>query len=320
MSEAILDCAREKEREKIVLGKPTRTGWRRWVLGSVVDDQSCAKRMTSTSICSLATRRSLHRRCRTLAAAAQPRLPRAGFRESETAKSASRVISGGVASLPLITALSAFMFGFLELVNLVMLYLLGVMYVATRFGRGPSVLASTAFGRGVRFLFRAAALFVSRFPTCSISLLRGHACWSGWSSARSQSTCARRPEFPSIANAAPACFTPSRREFGSTQSEDEIAARLRSSISARSSRDRAWCCCPIPRAGSAIRKSQSIQYSFHGSDLGVAQWVFDHGKIAGKGTDTLPGTEGVYFPMRGVFRRDRRSRVAAGQLAPGLPA
>jgi two-component system sensor histidine kinase KdpD len=40
--------------------------------------------------------------------------------------------------------------------------------------------------------------------------------------------------------------------------------------------------------------------SLHGADLGVAQWVFDHGRIAGRGTDTLPGTDAVYLPLSGA--------------------
>lgn len=31
----------------------------------------------------------------------------------------------------------------------------------------------------------------------------------------------------------------------------------------------------------------------------IAQWVFDHGKKAGKGTDTLPGANAFYLPLRG---------------------
>ena len=32
----------------------------------------------------------------------------------------------------------------------------------------------------------------------------------------------------------------------------------------------------------------------------MAQWAFEHRRPAGLGTDTLPGTEGVYFPMKGA--------------------
>ena len=35
-----------------------------------------------------------------------------------------------------------------------------------------------------------------------------------------------------------------------------------------------------------------------GGDLSVAQWVYDHGQKAGQGTDTLPGGEMVYLPLK----------------------
>jgi two-component system sensor histidine kinase KdpD len=38
--------------------------------------------------------------------------------------------------------------------------------------------------------------------------------------------------------------------------------------------------------------------SCHGSDLSIAQWVYDHGQMAGQGTDTLPGGEMVYLPLK----------------------
>ncbi len=38
--------------------------------------------------------------------------------------------------------------------------------------------------------------------------------------------------------------------------------------------------------------------SCHGSDLSIAQWVYDHGQMAGMGTDTLPGGDMIYLPLR----------------------
>ena len=35
-----------------------------------------------------------------------------------------------------------------------------------------------------------------------------------------------------------------------------------------------------------------------GSDLAIAQWVFDHGEPAGLGTDTLPGGPVQYLPLK----------------------
>ena len=33
-------------------------------------------------------------------------------------------------------------------------------------------------------------------------------------------------------------------------------------------------------------------------DLGVAQWVFDNGERAGRGTDTLPSASSLFVPLR----------------------
>src|SRR6202171_2335584 len=44
-----------------------------------------------------------------------------------------------------------------------------------------------------------------------------------------------------------------------------------------------------PRAG-------LLDVSYAGADLGVAQWVFDHRKPAGMGTDTLSGSPRLHLP------------------------
>jgi two-component system sensor histidine kinase KdpD len=45
-------------------------------------------------------------------------------------------------------------------------------------------------------------------------------------------------------------------------------------------------------------RGEGTAQSCHGSDLSVAQWVYDHGQMAGQGTDTLPGGEVVYLPLK----------------------
>jgi two-component system sensor histidine kinase KdpD len=45
-------------------------------------------------------------------------------------------------------------------------------------------------------------------------------------------------------------------------------------------------------------KSVAVPGSLMGSDLAIAQWVFDHGEPAGLGTDTLPGTAIQYLPLK----------------------
>ena len=193
-----------------------------------------------------------------------------------------------------------FAFGRLELVNLVMLYLLGVMFVATRFGRGPSVLAAVLSVAAFDFFFvpprfSFAVSDVQYLVTFAVMLLVGLIVSTLAVNLRSQARIAGHRE-----RRAGVLYT-FTRELGSTQTEDEIA---RVAVKHIGEEFEGQSVVLLPDFQGRIRypRSQSMQYSFHGSDLGVAQWVFDHGKIAGKGTDTLPGTEGVYFPMKGAAR------------------
>jgi two-component system sensor histidine kinase KdpD len=87
--------------------------------------------------------------------------------------------------------------------------------------------------------------------------------------------------------------------LGSAQTEEEIA-RIAVKHIGEEFEGQSVLLLPDDRGRIKYPRSQSIQHSFHGSDTGVAQWVFDHGKVAGNGTDTLPGTEGVYFPLQGA--------------------
>jgi two-component system, OmpR family, sensor histidine kinase KdpD len=49
-------------------------------------------------------------------------------------------------------------------------------------------------------------------------------------------------------------------------------------------------------------RAPKTEVSFNDADLGVAQWVFDHSKPAGVGTDTLSGAAGLYLPLLGGAR------------------
>jgi two-component system sensor histidine kinase KdpD len=49
-------------------------------------------------------------------------------------------------------------------------------------------------------------------------------------------------------------------------------------------------------------RTVGTEETFNNADLGVAQWVLDHGKPAGLGTDTLSGAIGLYLPLLGGER------------------
>jgi two-component system sensor histidine kinase KdpD len=49
-------------------------------------------------------------------------------------------------------------------------------------------------------------------------------------------------------------------------------------------------------------RATRLDVSYAHADLGMAQWVFDHRKPAGLGTDTLAGSAGLYLPLSGGER------------------
>jgi two-component system sensor histidine kinase KdpD len=50
------------------------------------------------------------------------------------------------------------------------------------------------------------------------------------------------------------------------------------------------------------------------SEVAVSQWVYEHGQVAGQGTDTLPGAAGLYVPLLGS-----RGTVGVMGLRPSDP-
>jgi two-component system sensor histidine kinase KdpD len=69
-------------------------------------------------------------------------------------------------------------------------------------------------------------------------------------------------------------------------------------------------------------RGPSLPNSLHGADLSVAQWVFDHGQNAGLGTDTLPGNDAIYLPLKhtgsSLAETGARKKASAAPPAPAL--
>jgi two-component system sensor histidine kinase KdpD len=81
----------------------------------------------------------------------------------------------------------------------------------------------------------------------------------------------------------------------------------------------------LPDAGRrvAVRADESVTFRLDERERAVAQWVFDHGRPAGKTTDTLPAAKGLYLPLRtasgvagvlGVHPADPRSLASPERL------
>ena len=297
MSVAILDFAREKNVTKILLGKPTRSGWRRWLLGSVVDTvvreagnidvylmgaEGPEARAQAPSVYMERSRAYLGLP-EAGAAGTKPRWP--GYAQAAAVPAACTAI-GFLLPAPV------------ELLNLVMVYLLGVMLVASRYGRGPSMVASALSVASFDFffvppVFTFAVSDLGYLATFVVMFLVGIVISNLAANLRTQAKVAGYRE-----KRAASLYAISR-ELAAAHAEAEI---LRAAVAHIGTEFGAQCVILFPNASGRIAypKAPGEPFSLHGADLGVAQWVFDHSRVAGRGTDTLPGTDAVYFPVSGA--------------------
>ncbi len=289
MSEAIIRFSRERNINKILVGKPVRRGWKRWLLGSVVD--ALISQAHNISIYLLGSPKSAER------VKLEQLGPLPGLRQRSVTKKKSYYQGYGWAAL--ITLVCAFiahlLAAHLELVNLVMVFLLGVVFVATRFGSGASIFASVLSAGIFDFLFvqpyYSFSVADSQYLITLLAMLViGMVISNLMVNVRSQARVASHRE-----RRAAALYAMSK-ELSNSQTEEEIVhTAVRHLHSEYSSRN--VILFPDDNGRVVYPKQKGIAESLHGADLSVAQWVFDHNEMAGQGTNTLPGAAAIYFPI-----------------------
>ncbi|MBJ7309656.1 two-component system sensor histidine kinase KdpD [Rugamonas sp. CCM 8940] len=210
----------------------------------------------------------------------------------------------GAVAASLATALAATpLLAYLDLANIAMLFLLVVVLVAVRFGRGPSVLATCVcvacfdfFFVPPRFTFAVSDFqYVITFVVMlAVGLITGHLT----AGLRFQARVASHREARSRA-----LYEFARELSGALQTE-QIFETTQSFIQ-RAFRARSVLLVPdddgrlLPPAAT-LPGGAKAQLSV--LDSGIAQWSFDHAEVAGLGTDTLPASRIFYLPLVAPMR------------------
>jgi two-component system, OmpR family, sensor histidine kinase KdpD len=292
MGQAIIRFARERNVNKIVMGKPSRRGWKRWLMGSVVD--TLIGQAHNINIYLLGSPQSEENSSYNIPSLSAPRrAPLPGLTMRIASKKTGYIWALLVTMVS--TLLARLMFERFELANLAMVYLMGVVYIAMRYGRGPSVFASvlgvvmfdlffvtpeyTFSISDTQYLFTLAAML-------TVAMLVSHL----MANVRSQAKVAAHRE-----RRATVLYAISK-ELASSQTEaDIVSTAVRHIYSEFGSRNAIL----LPDHGGHIVNpgGRSMKESLHKTDLSIAQWVFDHNEMAGQGTYTLPGAKAIYFPL-----------------------
>jgi two-component system sensor histidine kinase KdpD len=284
VSREMLRYARTRNVSKIVLGKPTRPPWKHILYGSV--RERLIEQSGDIDIYVISGEGAT--------AAVKPRAPR--FRRRSPVQSyvwAALVIA-------LCGGLSAVMFPLFERTNLVMVFLLGVVAVAVRFGRGPSILASVLSVAIFDFFFvppylTFAVSDTEYLVTFAVMLITALVISTLAVRLRERGQAAR------VGEQRTAVLYALSRDLAAAR---DIESILRSAIAHIHEVFYSQVMILLPDSEAQVREraSAAVTYHFDERERVVAQWVYVHGKMAGRYTDTLPTAKGIYLPLRAGSR------------------
>jgi two-component system sensor histidine kinase KdpD len=228
------------------------------------------------------------------ASSAPPRPPAAGAAVAATPIRWERY-GWAVAISALCTLVAFAMYRRFELSNLVMIYLLGVTVAGLRLGRGPSALTAVLNVAAFDFFFvpprySFAVSDVQYLVTFGTMVIIALVIANLTASVRQQTRVAGARERRT------ALLYAMSRELAATRGIDNMAR-----VAVRHVAEVFQCQAVVllPAAGGKLHYPDAppLETSFRHADLAVAQWVADHGRPAGLGTDTLPAARGEYLPL-----------------------
>lgn len=294
-SDDLLAYAHARNVTKIVMGKPHRSGWKRWLFGSVVDAIVAGSVGIDVNIVSddEAAARGAPEPQGRLADWMGLGGPKTEF---PSGKSRRRGYFMGLALVCVCTLVAWAMLGHFELSNLVMVYLLGVVLVAVRYGRGPSVLAAVLGVATFDFFFvppyfTFAVSDTQYVVTFGVMLVVGLVISKLAAGMRLQARVAAHRERRTAA-----LYAMSRELTGTRGQQNLLGIALRHISEIFEARVAAL----VPDAQGKLAQARIVteEHAPIEADLAVAQWVHDHGQPAGRGTNTLPGAEALYLPLK----------------------
>jgi two-component system sensor histidine kinase KdpD len=290
----LIEFARRRNVSRIIVGKPVRPRWRDRLDVSLVDE--LIRRSGTIDVYVISGEPGQE-------SPVPPRMPKRSSRWPQYAKAL------GVVALA--TLASSLMRSRFELTNVVMVYLLGTVLVAARFGRGPSVLAAVLSVCLFDFLFVpprysfgvSDTQYVITFAVMlTTALLISHLAALG----KRQASVARQRE-----RRAAELYALSR-ELARRRTLEELSKFLVRHVLASVEGEAAVL---LPDAegkiqdpehfcerGAAHSRASPVRYPVPGNDLGIAQWAYDHRKKAGLHTDTLASAAAIFLPLNALQR------------------
>jgi two-component system, OmpR family, sensor histidine kinase KdpD len=284
-ADTLIEYAQTRHATRVIVGAPKRQGLRAWLRASTATE--LVRRATGFDVVLIAAAERMP--APAPSSVGQP-LPGAGAVPVRWDR-----YGWALAITVACTLLAAAMYPHFELSNLVMIYLLGVTVAGLKLGRGPSVLAALLNVATFDFLFvpprysfavSDAQYLVTFVAMITIALVIA----TLTASVRQQTRVAGARERRT------ALLYAMSRELSVTRGITGMA-RVAVRHVAEVFQCRATVLLPDASGKLSYPREPPLESSFRGADLAVAQWVADHGRRAGLGSDTLPAARGLYVPL-----------------------
>jgi two-component system, OmpR family, sensor histidine kinase KdpD len=299
---ALLEYAQTRRATRVLVGAPKRRGWRAWLRPSAATQLLHQARGFDVVVIAPADG-AVRQRTSTAS------VDQAASYEAVTHWDRYGWATGVTAGC---TLLALGMYSHFELSNLAMIYLLGVTVAGLRLGRGPSALTAILNVASFDFFcvpprFTFAVSDAQYLVTFAAMLIIALVIATLTANVRQQTRVAGARERRT------ATLYAMSRELAVTRGIESMA-----SVAIRHVTEVFECKAVVllPDASGKLHypHGEAAENAFHHADLAVAQWVADHGRRAGLGSDTLPAAPALYVPLG-----DERRTVGVLAVLPNNP-
>jgi two-component system sensor histidine kinase KdpD len=283
VADEIVKCAGQYNASKIIIGKPLRPRWKELLFGSVVDEVIRLSGAIDVYVIS-----------------GEGDSIRSRSPERLVRSSKSSAYAMAIAVVVLCTGLASLMRSYFEASNIIMCYLLGIVLVATRCGRGPSIMASVLAVAAFDFFyvppyFTFAVADTQYLVTFTVMLIVALVISNLTVTIRQQADAAR------IRETRTAALYSMSRELSSTLDMNSLVKIGLRHISDVFDSQVAL----FVTAADGQLESATVgegKQALTDADPGISGWVHLNKQSAGLGTDTLPGAEVLYVPLLGATK------------------
>jgi len=284
VSEELIAYARAHNITKLIVGKPQRARWQEWVSGSIVND--LARQCGEIDLYVISGERQA-----TLAPLKFPALPKTFSWENTF---------WALSVIALCTAVNIPLARHLEPANLILIYLLGIVWIAFRYGKRISFIASLLSVFLFDFLFTRPYFSFTMIDSQDIFTFSALAIISflisGLTERLRQQTAATR-----MRENRNRILYELMQDLAKTSTPNGLFQALIHHV-------RNYFKLPVVIFTPDSKKELSVHVEkLEGHELlpnerAVAQWAYEHEQMAGQGSDTLPAAQGLYLPLVGLER------------------